>query len=107
MDLESIDDPRERAALESQISEFGQCPSLLFAGPHPRRDDVLAPVALAPSIKQQQQQQEAAGEGGGGVIAGVEGGQVERYVRGWSWEGGDGDTAACFWYCCFCWVGYG
>ncbi|CAN0174364.1 unnamed protein product [Scytosiphon promiscuus] len=55
VDLEAIDDPRERAALESQISEFGQCPSLLFAGPHPRREDLLAPVALAPSIKQQQQ----------------------------------------------------
>ncbi|CAN0434375.1 unnamed protein product, partial [Hapterophycus canaliculatus] len=64
VDLETIDDPRERAALESQISEFGQCPSLLFAGPHPRRDDLLAPVALAPSIKQQQQ--EVAREGGGG-----------------------------------------
>lgn len=50
MDLETIDDPRERAALESQISEFGQCPSLLFAGPHPRRDDTQGRVTLASSV---------------------------------------------------------
>lgn len=53
MDLETIDDPRERAALESQISEFGQCPSLLFEGPHPRRDDTLAPIRLAPGLQRQ------------------------------------------------------
>lgn len=48
MDLETIDDPRERAALESQISEFGQCPSVLFSEPHPRRDDTpRAPTAPA------------------------------------------------------------
>lgn len=46
MDLEKVDDPRERAALESQISEFGQCPSQLFRGPHPRRDATSAPVIL-------------------------------------------------------------
>lgn len=51
MDLETIDDPRERAALESQISEFGQCPSLLFAGPHPRRDDAKGRVTLASSVR--------------------------------------------------------
>lgn len=53
MDLETIDDPRERAALEAQISEFGQCPSLLFEGPHPRRDDTLAPIRLAPGLQRQ------------------------------------------------------
>ncbi|CAM9674725.1 unnamed protein product [Ectocarpus sp. 12 AP-2014] len=51
VDLETIDDPRERAALESQISEFGQCPSLLFAGPHPRRDDAKGRVTLASSVR--------------------------------------------------------
>ncbi|CAM9965979.1 unnamed protein product, partial [Laminaria digitata] len=49
VDLEAIDDPRELSALESQISEFGQCPSLLFEGPHPRRDEPSASVLLAPS----------------------------------------------------------
>lgn len=51
--MEKIDDPRERAALESQISEFGQCPSLLFRGPHPRRDAPPSiPILLAPLVAQ-------------------------------------------------------
>lgn len=52
MDLEKIDDPRERSALESQISEFGQCPSLLFRGPHPRRDAHSSPVLTVPLLGQ-------------------------------------------------------
>lgn len=53
VDLEKIDDPRERAALESQISEFGQCPSLLFRGPHPCRDAPVAPILVAPPFGKQ------------------------------------------------------
>lgn len=30
-------DPRDRVALEVQVSEFGQCPRQLFVAPHPRR----------------------------------------------------------------------
>ena len=37
-DLEAaFPDPRDRAALEVQVSEFGQCPRQLFTEPHPRR----------------------------------------------------------------------
>lgn len=32
-----LGDPRERSAVEAQISSFGQCPSQLFTKPHPAR----------------------------------------------------------------------
>jgi Beige/BEACH domain len=63
VDLDSIDDLRERAALESQISEFGQCPKQLFTSAHPKRSDIGAAVTLASSssnLKQQQQQESLA-----------------------------------------------
>jgi factor associated with neutral sphingomyelinase activation len=44
VDLDTIKDPRERAAIENQIQEFGQTPSQLFAAPHPRRNDLSAPI---------------------------------------------------------------
>ncbi|XP_024362547.1 uncharacterized protein [Physcomitrium patens] len=37
VDLDSIDDPVERAGLEAQINEFGQAPRQLFTSPHPSR----------------------------------------------------------------------
>lgn len=37
VDLEKVDNPVERAAIEAQIREFGQTPKQVFAGPHPRR----------------------------------------------------------------------
>ncbi|XP_071092050.1 protein FAN-like [Haliotis cracherodii] len=37
IDLDSIEDPNERAGLETQIMEFGQVPKQLFTTPHPRR----------------------------------------------------------------------
>ncbi|XP_070575197.1 protein FAN-like isoform X2 [Ptychodera flava] len=37
VDLDSINDPNERAALENQILEFGQTPRQLFTSPHPAR----------------------------------------------------------------------
>jgi factor associated with neutral sphingomyelinase activation len=50
VDLDSIDNVREKAAaLESQISEFGQCPKQLFTSPHPKRSDIGATVTLASS----------------------------------------------------------
>eukprot|EP00952_Eustigmatos_sp_NYUAD-ZCMA_P008353 34817-Eustigmatos_ZCMA.PRE.1 len=36
VDLERMEDPVQRAALEAQIREFGQCPKQIFAGPHPK-----------------------------------------------------------------------
>lgn len=50
VDLESIKDVRERAALESQIQEFGQTPKQLFMGPHPCRNDLTAPVVLSSAV---------------------------------------------------------
>jgi factor associated with neutral sphingomyelinase activation len=44
VDLDAIKDPRERAAIENQIQEFGQTPSQLFAAAHPRRNDLSAPI---------------------------------------------------------------
>jgi len=38
VDLEAISDPNKRAALESQINEFGQCPKQLFLSAHPKRN---------------------------------------------------------------------
>jgi hypothetical protein len=46
VDLEAIKDPRERAAIENQIQEFGQTPSQLFLGAHPRRSDLAAPIII-------------------------------------------------------------
>lgn len=46
VDLEHITDANKRAALEIQIQEFGQTPKQLFIGPHPRRDDLKAPISL-------------------------------------------------------------
>lgn len=37
VDMESITDPDERKAIESQIANFGQTPSQLFTTPHPKR----------------------------------------------------------------------
>ncbi|XP_066246823.1 protein FAN-like [Euwallacea similis] len=37
VDLESIEDPNERHALEVQIMEFGQIPKRVFGVPHPQR----------------------------------------------------------------------
>ena len=39
VDLRAIDDPQERAAILTQINEFGQTPSQLFDGAHPKRSD--------------------------------------------------------------------
>ncbi|CAM9756268.1 unnamed protein product [Chrysoparadoxa australica] len=47
VDLQTVQDPRERAALEDQIAEFGQCPRQLFSGPHPARPQHDMPVSLA------------------------------------------------------------
>ncbi len=38
VDIDSIEDPLERAAIEAQIANFGQTPSLLLNQPHPKRD---------------------------------------------------------------------
>ena len=37
VDLATVADPTERAALEMQVNEFGQCPRVLFKQPHPPR----------------------------------------------------------------------
>ncbi|XP_073387205.1 uncharacterized protein [Physcomitrium patens] len=37
VDLDSIDNPVERAGFEAQINEFGQAPRQLFTSPHPPR----------------------------------------------------------------------
>lgn len=49
VDLEQEKDIRQRAALEAQIQEFGQTPKQLFAGAHPSRNDLDAPLMLVPS----------------------------------------------------------
>ena len=38
VDIDDIDDPIMRKAVEVQIANFGQCPSQLFHYPHPQRD---------------------------------------------------------------------
>ena len=48
VDLESVVDPRRRAAFELQIDEFGQTPRKLFDSSHPPRD---GPLAVDPVIK--------------------------------------------------------
>lgn len=37
VNIDGLVSAQERAALESQINEFGQCPRQLFARPHPPR----------------------------------------------------------------------
>lgn len=37
MDLDAIDDPVQRKAVEGMINNFGQTPTQLLHGPHPRR----------------------------------------------------------------------
>lgn len=61
--METIDDPVQKSALESQIQEFGQTPKLLFSSPHPSRnqseakievatpDLLLSPRILAPQVR--------------------------------------------------------
>eukprot|EP00949_MAST-11_sp_MAST-11-sp1_P002446 g2446.t1 len=39
VDLDAVTDPVEKASLEAQISEFGQCPKQLFRAPHACRND--------------------------------------------------------------------
>ena len=36
-DLDAIEDPQERLAIETQILNFGQTPAQVFKRPHPRR----------------------------------------------------------------------
>ena len=55
VDVETISDPNERAAVISQIGEFGNTPSQLFTAPHPSRSGggapevaPLSPVRRAP-----------------------------------------------------------
>jgi factor associated with neutral sphingomyelinase activation len=43
VDLEKVESPVERAAIEAQIREFGQTPKQVFTGPHPRRYVTLSP----------------------------------------------------------------
>ncbi|TDH67324.1 hypothetical protein CCR75_001890 [Bremia lactucae] len=47
VDLETITDPVEKCSLEAQIQEFGQTPTLLFAGAHPSRNDRGNSIVLA------------------------------------------------------------
>lgn len=47
VDLETIDDPMQKASLESQIQEFGQTPKLLFSTPHPPRSTDHGKIKLA------------------------------------------------------------
>jgi len=45
VDLEAVEDAAERAALQTQISEFGQTPQQLFTTPHPPRHSQSFSVA--------------------------------------------------------------
>ncbi|ELT88952.1 hypothetical protein CAPTEDRAFT_180999 [Capitella teleta] len=45
VDLEKVEDLNQRAALETQIMEFGQTPKQLFRHPHPRR---IPPLTVPP-----------------------------------------------------------
>ncbi|KAI0217873.1 Protein FAN [Lamellibrachia satsuma] len=49
VDMDSIDEPDERAALEAQIAEFGQTPKQLFISPHPRRKGLPDTCVTTPS----------------------------------------------------------
>jgi factor associated with neutral sphingomyelinase activation len=46
VDVDAVMDAKERASLEVQISEFGQCPRQLFATAHPPRDAIGSAVDL-------------------------------------------------------------
>ena len=48
VDLDAVEDPRERAALEAQVNEFGQTPKQLFAAPHPPRRVERTAASAAP-----------------------------------------------------------
>eukprot|EP01119_Soliformovum_irregulare_P016167 TRINITY_DN4644_c0_g1_i1.p1 TRINITY_DN4644_c0_g1~~TRINITY_DN4644_c0_g1_i1.p1 ORF type:complete len:655 (+),score=190.83 TRINITY_DN4644_c0_g1_i1:161-2125(+) len=50
VDIESIQDPMERTAIESQIANFGQTPSQLLSAPHPKRDPKPGSRYLARSL---------------------------------------------------------
>ncbi|DBA77988.1 hypothetical protein WJX77_012160 [Trebouxia sp. C0004] len=53
VDIESMTNKQHRAALESQINEFGQCPRQLFKEPHPPRSACPPPpdpATLLPSL---------------------------------------------------------
>ena len=54
VDLEAVTDPGKRAAYESQINEFGQCPKQLFRSAHPSRNapsSSLNALNLAPDLE--------------------------------------------------------
>ncbi len=64
VDLEKIDDPNQRIALEMQIMEFGQTPKQLFVKPHPAKFSFEIPAqvpetkgASSPAKKPQQEDQ--------------------------------------------------
>ncbi|KAF0717081.1 Aste57867_2508 [Aphanomyces stellatus] len=44
VDLDSIEDPQLRTAMEQQIAHFGQCPQQLFRTPHPARGSGIRPL---------------------------------------------------------------
>eukprot|EP01135_Chromosphaera_perkinsii_P000139 Nk52_evm35s32 gene=Nk52_evmTU35s32 len=47
VDIDSIEDPIMKEAVEHQIASFGQTPSQLLAAPHPPRNSLSGPVAKA------------------------------------------------------------
>eukprot|EP01117_Protostelium_nocturnum_P013834 TRINITY_DN5207_c0_g1_i1.p1 TRINITY_DN5207_c0_g1~~TRINITY_DN5207_c0_g1_i1.p1 ORF type:complete len:2330 (-),score=855.46 TRINITY_DN5207_c0_g1_i1:20-6229(-) len=46
VDIDSIEDPIERAGVEAQIANFGQTPTQLLHHPHPKRDPKIERVSL-------------------------------------------------------------
>jgi factor associated with neutral sphingomyelinase activation len=59
----AIADPTQRAAAETAIAEFGQCPRQVFEAPHPRRRVAPPPPAVEALLA------EAGGGGAGGARA--------------------------------------
>lgn len=53
VDLDQITDPKERESLQTQISEFGQMPKIIFSSPHPPRFSQSSAVDPSPRLKQQ------------------------------------------------------
>lgn len=51
VDVEALSDPDSRAAMQSQIAEFGQCPKQLFTAPHPAKKVDLPAPSLLPSMQ--------------------------------------------------------
>lgn len=45
VNLDSITDPTDRAAIETQIRNFGQTPSQLLTEPHPPRNSAMTLVS--------------------------------------------------------------